>query len=83
MNVLCKVFNFFLDMFSAVLSVIVESASTLLGAAFTVLDELASSVIGSPVVLIGGAFLLWWFLRDKDKDKRGRSPPDQKEQASA
>lgn len=69
MNLLCKIFNFFLNMFSAVLSVVVEAASELLGAAFTVLDELVDTAIGSPISFIVGAGLLWWFFLRDDKDE--------------
>lgn len=75
MNVVCKIFNFFLNMFAAVLSVVVEAASMLIGAAFTVLDELTSSVLSSPLAVAVGLGLLWFLVgRSKDKDDKRGAP---------
>lgn len=73
MNVLCKIFNFFLNIFAATLNVVVEAAGQLIGAAFTVLDAITSGITSSPLLLIGGGLILWWFLSglgDDDKDNK-------------
>lgn len=73
MNVLCKIFNFFLNIFAATLNVVVEAAGQLIGAAFTVLDAITSGITSSPLLLIGGGLTLWWFLSglgDDDKDNK-------------
>lgn len=70
MNLLCKVFNFFLNLFAAVLNVAVEAATMLLGAAFTVLDAAASGLLSNPLVLGLGALALFWLLPGDDDEPR-------------
>lgn len=68
MNALCKIFNFFLSIFDAVLNVIVQAANSLLNAALDVLDSATSSLLGSPmVVVLGLGLLAWWFLSSSDE----------------
>lgn len=68
MNALCKIFNFFLSIFDAVLNVIVQAANSLLNAALDVLDSAASSLLGSPlVVVLGLGLLAWWALSGSDE----------------
>lgn len=73
MHIICKLFNFFLNMFNAVLTVVVEAITSLVGAAFTVLDAVfdgASSLLGKPItwlVLGAGA---WWLLGGSDDEER-------------
>lgn len=68
MQVLCKIFNFFLNMLSATLNVVVEAVGAVIGAAFSVLDELGSSILGSPVTLIAVGLGLWWLLASNDDE---------------
>ena len=68
MQVLCKIFHFFLNMLSATLNVVVEAASAVIGAAFSVLDELGSSILGSPLALIAVGLGLWWLLASSDDE---------------
>lgn len=75
MNVLCKIFNFFLNIFTAALNVAVEAAGQLIGAAFTVLESITSGITSSPLLLIGGGLLLWWFLSGSDDDDKDIKKP--------
>lgn len=74
MNILCKVFQFFLNIFEQVLNVVV-SALTMLGTAVVdVLSGIASAV-GSALGLSGGT-LLWlalgfgaWYFLSSDEEE--------------
>lgn len=68
MQVLCKIFNFFLNILNATLNVAVEAATGLIGAAFSILDELGSSIFGSPLALAALGLGLWWLLSPDDDD---------------
>lgn len=68
MQVLCKIFNFFLNILNATLNVVVEAATGLIGAVFSVLDELGSSIFKSPLALAAIGFGLWWLLSSDDED---------------
>lgn len=68
MQILCKIFNFFLNILNATLNVVVEAASGLIGAAFSVLDELSSSILKSPLVLAALGLGLWWLLASDDDE---------------
>lgn len=67
MNALCKIFNFFLSIFDAVLNVIVQAANSLLNAALDVLGTAASGLVGSPLVFLGLGLFAWWLLSGSDK----------------
>lgn len=72
MNALCKVFNFFLSIFDAVLTVIVQAANSLLNAALDVLESVASSV-GSPLLTVLGLGLFaWWILSGSNESTTSR-----------
>lgn len=74
MQILCKIFNFFLNILNATLNVVVEAASGLIGAAFTVLDELGSKIFSSPLALLALGVGLWWlFASDDDDEPREKS----------
>lgn len=75
MNVLCKIFNFFLNIFASTLNVAVEAAGQLIGAAFTVLEAITSGITSSPLLLIGGGLLLWWFLSGSEDDDKDNKKP--------
>lgn len=84
MHIICKVFNFFLDIFNAVLTVVVEAITSLIGAAFTVLDaalEGASSLLGKPFTWLILGVGAWWLLGgDDDKEPQSKRNTDQIEE---
>lgn len=72
MNALCKVFNFFLSIFDAVLNVIVQAANSLLNAALDVLENVASSV-GLPLLpMLGLGLFAWWILSGSSETTTSR-----------
>lgn len=74
-RLLCKIFNFVLNLFSKVVGVVAEALKTVGSAAVDVLSDLASSVAGSVLSNPLGIALLGlgaWFLfsQYKEKDER-------------
>lgn len=71
MHVICKLFNFFLNMFNAILTVVVEALTSLVGAAFTVLDAVldgASGLLSKPFTWLILGVGAWWLLSGDDDD---------------
>lgn len=71
MHVICKLFNFFLAIFDAVLTVVVSAITSLVGAAFTVLDAVLSGtagLLGNPITWIALGLGAWWLLSGDDDE---------------
>lgn len=76
MNVLCKIFNFVLNLFSAVLNVAVEAVNALVGGAISVLSNAADAIFGgsgSLLLLVGLGLLAWKFIGVGDDDDERKS----------
>lgn len=76
LNVLCKIFNFVLNMFNAVLNVAVEAVNSVIGAAITVLESAADSIFGGSGVIglaIAGALLYFIWPSDEDERRSNRN----------
>lgn len=75
MNILCKIFQFVLNIFEQVLNVVVTALAMLGTAVVDVLSNLAGAV-GDALGLSGGSVLwlalgglaLWFFLKDDEKE---------------
>lgn len=69
MNIVCKILNLVLNLFTAVLNVAVEAVNALVGAALSVLDSTAGKLFSGnfgKLALIGlGAWLLLGAKKDK------------------
>lgn len=78
MSFLCEVFNFFLNIFVAVVDVIVEALNALITGAITVLGTVADSLLNGAggmllPLLLGGALLYFVFTKDEESDNELRS----------
>lgn len=72
MHVICKLFNFILAIFDAILTVVVSALTSLIGAAFTVLEAVldgATGLLSSPIMWIALGLGAWWLLGGDDDEK--------------
>lgn len=83
MNLVCKLFSFFLNLFKQVVDVVTETLVTLidagvqvLGAAIDGVGSLGSKLLGSPIGIIAIGAGLWWLLSGDDDDRGSGSRDD-------
>lgn len=78
MSFLCEVFNFFLNIFIAVVDVVVAALNALITGAITVLSTAADALIGSAggkllPLLLGGVLIYYMVNRKEDPKREPRS----------
>lgn len=77
MNLVCKLFSFFLNLFQQVVDVVTQTLVTLIDAGVSVLEaavdglsSVGSALLGSPLGIIAIGLGLWWLFGSGDDDKQ-------------
>lgn len=79
MNLVCKLFSFFLNLFQQVVDVVTSTLVTLIDAGVEVLGavvdgvtQIGGSLLGSPFGLLILGVAAWWLLGGSDDESGGR-----------
>lgn len=79
MNLICKLFSFFLNLFKQVVDVVTSTLVTLIDAGVEVLGavvdgitKVGGSLLGSPFGLLVLGVAAWWLLGGSDDENSGK-----------
>lgn len=80
MNLVCKLFSFFLNLFKQVVDVVTETLVTLIDAGVSVLEaaidglsSVGGALLSSPVGIIAIGLALWWLFSPGDDDESSKT----------